>query len=332
MKKIYFYIGLDVHKKTTSYAVRDDNGNIVIEGKCSSVAKDLYDILEPYLHSSLSGLECNIESYPVYDYFKAKSKDIRMGNTIQLRTLIAKNDKLDARRLSDMLRLGTFPCAYVAEGYVKELRSLVRTRHGLREQCTKIKVQIQAIVRKQGLVMPRGKSFTKRWCEALYQYMASKEGGIELKYLFDTYLYVKNKMNQLTAEMVAYTKTYFKKEYAALIQKAGIGEVVATYLISEICPISRFKNEKKLRRYAGVIPCSKESANKIYSTYLPKSSSRGLLRWALVQTAHCIVKCDEKMKQYYKRKKREKKHSNKAIMAVARSLSDIIFKTLASLA
>ena len=106
--KTTFYIGLDVHKAFTYYAVRDINGAIALEGKSSSIGKDLYEILEPYLHSCIIGLETNTEIYPIYEYFKEKSFDIRAGNTIQLRTLIGKNDRLDAKRLSDMLRLGSF--------------------------------------------------------------------------------------------------------------------------------------------------------------------------------------------------------------------------------
>ena len=36
-KKIRFYIGLDVHKKFTVYAVRDLDGNIVLDGRCASI-------------------------------------------------------------------------------------------------------------------------------------------------------------------------------------------------------------------------------------------------------------------------------------------------------
>jgi len=141
---------------------------------------------------------------------------------------------------------------------------------------------------------------------------------------------VADKLGQMTDEAIGYARNKFQKEFNALTAKRGIGPVIATYLISEICPISRFKSEKKLRRYAGVIPCSQESGGKTYGTFLPKASSRGLLRWALVEAAHCMSKFDDAMKAYYKKKKRQKKITGKAIMATASSISDMVLKILAA--
>jgi len=326
--KTMFYIGLDVHKKSTAYAVRDKEGNIVLEGKCASKGNDLHEMLEPYLFSSVIGMECNTEVYPIYDYFKDKKCNIKVANTIQLRTLVGKNDKLDAKRLSDMLRLGTFPCAFIPEDDIRSLRSLVNVRHNLLEESTRIKTQIQAIIRRYGLIMPPGDSFTKRWETTLQHHIALNKGGLELRHSYDLYVYTYNKLMQLTNEMTSLAKDKFPKEYEAISERKGIGDTLTPYFISEICPITRFASNKKLRRYAGVIPCSEESADKTYSTKLPKTTSRRRLRWALVEAAQCMSKFDDRMKAYYKKKKKQKKVYGKAIMAVARSISDMLYKLL----
>jgi transposase len=330
-KKIRFYIGLDVHKKSTTYVVRDINGNIVLDGKCASQGKELHEILGPYLFSCIIGLETNTEIYPIYDYFKKEKYDIRAGNTIQLRTLIGKNDHLDAKRISDMLRLNTFPCAFIPEGAVKELRGLVKIRHNTSCEVRRIQSQIQAQTRRYGLVMPSGETFTKRWIKALQEHIVLSHGGIELKHMFDLYKFVNSKLEDLTVQMTVYAKGKFPKEYEAISAIKGIGDILTPYFISEICPITRFASVKKLRRYAGVIPCSNESAEKTYSSFLPKATSRGILRWALVEAAHCMTMHNDRIKAYYKKKKKQKKITGKAIMAVASSVSDIIFKTLMSI-
>jgi len=61
---------------------------------------------------------------------------------------------------------------------------------------------------------------------------------------------------------------------------------------------------KKLRRYAGVIPIKEQSDKKVYATYLPKSSSRRLLRYALVLGANCAARVDNRLKEYYRKKKK----------------------------
>jgi hypothetical protein len=329
MRKIRYYIGLDAHKRYTNYAIRNEEGIVVLEGRCASIGKDLYNILEPYLGFSKIGLESNLESYPIYDYFRSRKVNIVVGNTIQLRTLIAKNDRLDARRLSDMLRLNSFPISYIPEGKQKYIRVLVKTRHTVLTQAAKLQVQIKSSFRRNGLVMSHITPFTKAWLKKFKEYL-SMNYIPDLVHLYEMYVFMDNKLKLVTKEMVEYAKENFAKEFDAITKRKGIGDVLASYFISEICPISRFSSEKKLRRYAGVIPVSQSSAEKTYSTFIPKASSRGLLRWALVQASHCVTKFDHNMKAYYNKKKREKKIPAKAIMCVARSLSDSLYKTLNS--
>jgi len=330
-KKCEFYIGMDVHKRFTAYAVRNKEGDLVLEGSCATNCKDIFEVLEPYLFSCMAGLESNTEVYPIYDGFKDKSLDVRVANTIQLRTLVGKNDPLDAKRLSDMLRLGTFPCSYIPEEKIRSLRNVVKVRHNMREACTKIQVQIRALIRMHGLSMPPGDSFTKRWCASLEGHIALQKGGLELRYLYDMYTFEHAKLEQVTNEMIHLVRSSFPKEFEALGNRQGIGDVLASYFISQICPINRFKSEKSLRRYAGVIPCKEESAGKTYSTCLPKTTSRGILRWAFVEAAHCMSLCDDKIKAYYRKKKKEKKISGTAMMAVARCACDIVYKILTSI-
>jgi transposase len=326
--KAKFYIGLDVHKRFTSYVVRDINGQEILNGSCASTPKDLHKILEPYLCLCVIGIETNTEIYPIYDFFKAKKIDIRVANMHKIRELVDKDDPLDAKRLADMLRLGTFPCSFIPEMKQRELRSLVKTRHAMLEECIRLKSQIQSLIRKHGLVMPPGESFTKKWCAALQSHMFCGKGGYDMRHLYDLHIFTNNKLENITAEMISFASKHFQKEFEAINAKEGVGPVLATYFISEICPITRFADQKKLRRYAGVIPCSEKSGGKVYATMLPKISSRGLLRWALIQASHCMSKFNEPIKEYYKKKKRQKKIAGKALMAVASSVSDILYNTL----
>jgi len=108
----------------------------------------------------------------------------------------------------------------------------------------------------------------------------------------------------------------------------GIGPVIACYAIAHILPIERFSSNRKLRRYAGVVPICKQSGNKVSRGRIPKTSSRKLLRWSLIQAANSIGKTDTKLGKYYRMKKRQKKNAGIAKVAVASSLIDILYKVL----
>jgi transposase len=104
--------------------------------------------------------------------------------------------------------------------------------------------------------------------------------------------------------------------------------VIACYIIAQVFPIKRFPSNKKLRRYAGVIPVSKSSGNYTSKGRIPKTSSRTLLRWALIQAANTIGKTKTPLGSYYRMKKKQKKNAGIAKVAVASSLIDIIYKVL----
>jgi transposase len=328
MKNTKYFIGLDVHKEKTTYVVRDRIGNILLEGETATLYSELQERLQPYLNPSIIGLEASTSYYTLYKQFLKNGYTIKVANTIQLRQLITKNDKLDAKRLSEMLRLGTFPCSYIPDDKIQRMRSLVQVRHSLMEEKVRCNVRIQAFLDRNGVVMPSYRAFSKKWRNALMQFMGSGDVSMELRYEYDHFVFLEKKMEQIEQELQGYARKNWTKEYTNIQSITGIGPVVACYVIAHVLPIQRFSSNRKLRRYVGVVPTSKDSGNKISRGRIPKTSSRRLLRWALIQAANSIGKTDTNLGRYYRKKKKQKKNAGIAKVAVASSLVDILYKVL----
>jgi transposase len=328
MKNTKYYIGLDVHKEKTSYCVRDKLGNILIEAEAATLYSKLEPRLKPYLTASMIGLEASTSYYTLYQNFLRNSYHIKVANTIQLRQLIAKNDKLDAQRLSEMLRLETFPCSYIPEEKIQHLRSLIQMRHALMQEKVRCNNRIQAFLDRNGVMMPLCKAFSKKWKHALMQHLGSGDVSIELRYEYNHYVYLEKTNEQADQEIIGYTKTYWNQEYQLLRSITGFGVLLPCYIIAFVHPIERFLSNRKLRRYAGVIPVAKESGGTTSKGRIPKTTSKALLRWALVQAANTIGKTNTTLGRYYRRKKNQKKNTGIAKIAVASTLVDIIYKVL----
>ena len=326
--KTKYYIGLDVHKENTTYAVRDRLGNIIAEGETATLYDELQSQLKPYLKSSQIALESSTSYYTLYQNFLKDKHDIKVANTIQLRQLISKNDKLDAKRLAEMLRLGTCPASYVPEKDTQQLRSIIRLRHGIMEEKTRCNSRIQALLDRNGIVMPPHKAFTQIWKNAFNQHIGSGNIPFDIRHAYDHYRFLENEQEQLDQEMIGFTRQHWRKEHDLLQTMPGVGPRIACYLIGEICPIKRFINKRKLRRYAGVVPVFKESAGTKSYGKIPKASSRELLRWALIQAANAIAKTDTRLSKYYHKKAKQKKNTAIAKVAVASSLCDIIYEVM----
>jgi transposase len=328
MKNIKYYIGLDVHKQKTSYCVRDRLGNILTESEVATRYSELESRLKPYLTTSMIGLESCTSYYNLYQNFLRNSYHIKVANTIQLRQLITKNDKLDAQRLSEMLRLGTFPCSYIPDEKIQRLRSLLQVRHSLMEEKTRCNNRIQAFLDRNGIVMPDQEAFGKKWRQQLLQYIGSGAVSLELRYEYDHFVYLEKQSEHLGQEISGYTLNHWKNEYRLIQSITGFGPVLSCYVIAHILPISRFPSNRKLRRYAGVIPAFHESGEKKSKGHIPKTSSRKLLRWALIQAANAAGKTNTKLGRYYRKKKKQKDNAGIAHVAVASSMIDIIYTVL----
>ena len=328
MKNTKYFIGLDVHKKKTTYVVKDRIGNIVLEGETATLYSELYERLEPYLKSSIIGLESCTSYYTLYQNFLKNNYNIKVANTIQLRQLIAKNDKLDAKRLAEMLRLGTFPTSYIPDEEIQRLRSLLQVRHSMMEEKVRCNNRIQAFLDRNGIVMPDQEAFGKKWRQKLLQYIGSGEVSLELRYEYDHFVYLEKKSEHLGQEISGYTMKYWKKEYKLIQSITGFGPVLSCYIIAHILPISRFSSNRKLRRYAGVVPTFHESGGKRSKGHIPKTSSRKHLRWALIQAANAAGRTNTKLGRYYRKKKKQKNNAGIAHVAVASSMIDIIYKVL----
>lgn len=322
-----FYIALDVHTKETQYAVRTWEGDMLLDGCCASMYKDLKGILEPYFHSCVVGMEACSGFYPLREGFIHDGIKVKIANVLRIRQLIVKNDKLDARRLSDMLRLGTFPESFIPSKEIQEMRDLVSVRHSFLQQLNSAQSRIWAALTRKGIKIPERSIFSKKGLAHLNIVIREGKCGSDLKFLFQHYQNIAISLKQSTNELIEFAKSNFPEEWKKLQDINGIGPLVSSYIIADVHPISRFENKKKLRRYAGVIPCFQESGGKFHGSFLPKTSSRASLRWALTQAAHGAIRTKgSKLSLYYKSKKKDKKQ--KAVMAVARSVCDLVFMKL----
>jgi len=250
-----------------------------------------------------------------------------------MRQLISKSDRLDARRLADMLRLGTFPCSHIPGEKVQHMRNLVQLRHALMEDKTGcMENRIEALLDRNGILMPSKTAFCKAWQNALMQHLGTENAPPDLRHAFEHYVFLEKKVEQLDQELAGYARKNWETEFELVQSIPGFGQVLSSYIIAEVFPVERFASKRKLRRYAGVVPTFRESGGKTSKGRIPKASSRKLLRWALVQAANAGVRDkDTRLAKYYRmKKKKQKKSSAIAKVAVASSLCDILYNVLKS--
>ena len=117
------------------------------------------------------------------------------------------------------------------------------------------------------------------------------------------------------------------KDMVFLMQIPGLGVVLSMTVLSAIGDISRFENAKNLVGYAGLGAGIHSSGLKHQGKGITKSGRREF-RWAMVEAAWGAVRSDPHWKSQYEQLKKRGKHSNEAIVAIARKLLVSIWHVL----
>ena len=107
-----YYIGLDVHKKTISYCVKDAARQVHREGKIGSTRRELDARIKTLPQPRTIAMEATIFTGWIYDHLLPHAEKVKAARPLMLRAIAVakkKNDKIDARKIADCLRCDFLP-------------------------------------------------------------------------------------------------------------------------------------------------------------------------------------------------------------------------------
>src|SRR5450631_737461 len=120
-----YYIGLDVHKRTISYCVKDAAGKIHQEGKIGSTRRELDAWIKTLPQPRMMAMEATIFSGWIYDHLVPHAEKVKVAHPLMLRAIAAakrKNDKIDASKIADCLRCDFLPECYITPHLVRTFK------------------------------------------------------------------------------------------------------------------------------------------------------------------------------------------------------------------
>ena len=133
-----------------------------------------------------------------------------------------------------------------------------------------------------------------------------------------------SQLEQVEAEMT----DIMKFNDSVIMTIPGIGYINGGMILGEIGDVHRFSNPNKLLAFAGLDPSVYQSGN--FQARRTKMSKRGsrVLRYALINAAHNVVKNNATFKSYYDKKMAEGRSHYNALGHCAGKLVRIIWKMM----
>ncbi len=147
------YIGFDVHKKSISYCVKAADGRIVEEGTLRATHDALRQWAGKRPEPWCGAMEATLFSAWIYDTLKPFAAELQMGHPAMMKAIAAskkKSDKLDSRKITDMVRCNLLPACYVAPVEIRELRRMLRYRNLVVGQVTQLKNRMSGFLMEVG--------------------------------------------------------------------------------------------------------------------------------------------------------------------------------------
>src|SRR6266852_4106570 len=163
-----YYIGLDVHKKTIDYCVKDGSGRIYAAGSIRATRLDLDMWMKRLPRPWTAAMEATIFTAWIYDHLKPHAAAVKVAHPLMLRAIAVakkKNDRIDAKKIADCLRCDFLPECYMASTEIRERRRTLRYRNLVLKQMTQMKNRIS------GLLMETGVSYNKQRLRKLGYFM-----------------------------------------------------------------------------------------------------------------------------------------------------------------
>ena len=143
------YIGLDVHQATISVAVLDADGKLIMESILETKAETILQLI----HGLRGSLQVTFEEGTCAAWLQAlllphvskvlvcdprKNALLKSGN---------KNDRIDARKLADLLRTGMLSPVYHGENGLRMLKELARSYLAVTQDLTRVMNRLKALYR-----------------------------------------------------------------------------------------------------------------------------------------------------------------------------------------
>jgi transposase len=324
------YVGVDYHKKYSYIVIKNKDGRILGKSTVNNTREEIQQFVKPYC-PGMAVVEATRNWGLIYDWLDEVLDDVALAHPLKVKAIAEakiKTDKISANVLADLLRADLLPRAYAPSKHTRELKSFLRQRMFLVRIQTMVKNRVHDILDRHPDVLREAPEVSDLFGAAGMKWLgqatlAGKDNGLlicEIELLG----FLKEKISQSNETVRELAK---KDPRTKLLQSIpGIGSFFATLILYEIDDVSRFRDEKKLCSYAGLVPSTYASGGKVFHGRITKTGSKWL-RWAVIEAAQTAVRSNSEFHAYYQRI-RVRKGTNAAKVATARRLLTIVYRLL----
>jgi transposase len=326
-------IGVDYHKRTSSYCILDGSGNRIKRCTIDNNKAAIKNLLSAYKEPISLAMEATRSWSLYYDFVTAYVDEFKLGHPKKMKVISqceTKNDTHDAQAIAEMSFHRYLPQAHVSSVAIRDIRDIVRYRGALVQQRRSIKNLVHSLIDRNIWIDEQPKSFKDLFCQRGMKWLETIELKPKQRFILDDLLASYRSIVKNMENVEGYISTLHDElplmKFIRTVPGFRSGGINATVVLSEISDINRFQKVTSFVRYAGLVPREHSSAGKIIRGRLVKEANMHL-RTALIESTLAAIRMDNGLKTYYKSVKK-RSGSSAAVIATTRKLATALYFVL----
>jgi len=319
MLNLPVFVGIDYHTHILQVCVMDQQRKILANQSVANSVEAVFRIVAPFGSNVHVAIEACNGAADFADELAAKYpwhvELAHPGYVARMKQTPDKSDWTDAKLLADLTRAGYIPRVWLAPKHIRELRDLVRHRHGLVQQRTQVKLRLRALLRQHRITCPYSP-----WTIKGKAWLLDKTNitAPTLMFLirdhYDTIAFYDKKISTVLEQMQ--NEVADDPVVKQLLRQPGVGVITAITMRALIGQFDRFRTGKQLAHFCAVCPRNHSTAGKTTTGGLIKAGDE-LLRQVLVEAAHRLIRYHPEWKAMATRLKANGKKTCVVVAAVA---------------
>ena len=246
------YIGMDVHKETISIAVINAAGKLQMESLIETKANTVLQ----FIHGLRGDLQVTFEEGTwaawLYDLLKPHVTRVVVCN-LRKNALLkegSKSDKVDARKLAELLRLNSLQPVYHGEHGIRTLRELARSYLTITQDLTRAMNRLKAVYRGWAIPCSGKQVYAPRhrseWLGKI------TEAGVRRRaeHYYQQLDALRSLRRQVRQELLTESRKH--KAWSLLREIPGIGPIRTALLLALLQTPHRFRTKRQLWTYSGL--------------------------------------------------------------------------------
>jgi len=246
------YIGMDVHKEAISVAVLNASGKLVMECILETKAATIVQFFQGLRGALHVTLEEGIWAAWLYDLLRPHVAQLIVCNPRKNALLRSgnKSDRIDARKLAELLRNGSLSAVYHGERGLRTLRELSRSYLTISKDRTRVMNRLKALYQSWGIACAGTRVYSPRhrseWLSRI------TEAGVRCRaeFIYQQLDRLQGLHQRVRRDLLAESRKHPATKL--LRQIPSIGPIRAAVLVALLQTPDRFRTKRQLWAYSGL--------------------------------------------------------------------------------